>query len=398
MRILLGLTAGISLVPGAALAQQGTPERRLDFNVAMVLEYDSNVIGVSDALLQPGDSEDDIRATPTASIDLLLPVGRQSVFLNGSVGYDFYAENKRLEAERVGLTGGVVISAGNSCSVTLTGDYGSSQSDPGDLLERDDLRNTQETIGYGGNVDCGSAIGLQGSAGYRRIEVDNSSAIRQFSNFSSDTFDASIGYARPALGEISIFGTWSEGVYPNRVTLPGLPQEEIESYTAGLRYSRNIGSRLRGEVSVGFTDVSSNQPGVPDFSGASYSASLSFTPNDQASATLLVARAVDQSNLLNVSFSITDTYSADAQYALSQRIRLRTGISYRTRELRENPLLDVVTLGRDDRVLRSYGGISYIVERGPGLSLDIGTERRRADNRLFNFSSFFAALTTRYSF
>ena len=182
------------------------------------------------------------------------------------------------------------------------------------------------------------------------------------------------------------------------MTLPGLPQEEIESYTAGLRYSRNIGSRLRGEVSVGFTDVSSNQPGVPDFSGASYSASLSFTPNDQASATLLVARAVDQSNLLNVSFSITDTYSADAQYALSQRIRLRTGISYRTRELRENPLLDVVTLGRDDRVLRSYGGISYIVERGPGLSLDIGAERRRADNRLFDFSSFFAALTTRYSF
>lgn len=398
MRILQGIAVGLLWAPHALYAQ-GAPERRIDFDISSVLSYDSNVVGVSSALIRPGESRDDVRFTPSANIDLYLPIGRQAVFLAGSIGYDFYRNNKRLESERIGLRGGVDLALGRICSVTLAYDFRRRQSDPGDILFRQALSNTQEDRSASADASCGSTNGLTATLGYRHDDTGNTTPFRQVQDYRADTINGSIGLARPTLGSLSVYGSYRNGTYPNRAPLPGFPREEVRSYSGGLTYRRDIGTRLTGDVSVGYTDVSSNQPFVPDFSGLSWSAALDYrAPGDRAFVTLALSRASEQSNLLSVSYTITDNYSIGGTYAISDRLTFDTGISYRNRKLRQSPFPGAVTLGDNDNLLRTSAGLTYRAPRGIGLGLSVGAERRRADNDSFSYRSFFTSLTSRYSF
>ena len=109
--------------------------------------------------------------------------------------------------------------------------------------------NTEEVASVGGQGQCGSAVGISPGAGYRHTTIRNDTAQFEFNNSNQDTFNANLGYQRPALGRLSLYGNYTKGTYINRNVLglpdviPGIPNDGVESYSAGLQFERSIGTR-----------------------------------------------------------------------------------------------------------------------------------------------------------
>jgi hypothetical protein len=382
---------------GTAGAQLAVPERRLDIGVSVINSYDSNILRLPPGIAAPpGQSRNDIRATPSFTIDLQQPLGRQSVFLSGSAGYDFYAENNQLERERVELTGGTNLNF-QVCGSTLSATYGRQQSDLADILPGESAVNTQTRSLYRARLGCRGLSALEPSFTYERERLENSDPLRRNGNSTSDLYAFSAGFDRPALGKLGASISYRESRYDRTALIPAGQQNGIRVYTAELSFERQLGSQLTGAVSGGATRVDPRLPGVPGFRGLSYSADLTFTPGTRLQARLGLSREAEQPNLLNISYAITDSVQGQLRYALGDRIRLTAGADYIRRKLRDSALTPGPVLQTSDRRLLLFGGASFTAGERVTLSLDGRAERRRSDFRELSFNNVSVALTTRLS-
>lgn len=390
---ILGISALTICSPSGA---QTLPQRRVDVGVTLVNTYQSNILRLPDGVpALPGNSKDDLRFNPALTVDLELPLGRNSVFLNGLVGYDFYKENDQLERERIRLTGGTNLNF-TSCGATLQATYARQQSDLDDIFLAQRRVNTENRWLYDAYFRCRTFGGLTPSLNLTREKVTNSDPNRQEGNYTSDTAAIYLGYERPVLGEIRLGFSYNESRYDERQPLPGLQAlDRIEVITADVGFTREIGSQLTGSASIGYTRVNPSLPGVEPYSGLSYSGDLSFTPGTRIRANVGFAREAKQSNLLSISYAIVDTYSGQVQYALGERITLTTGASYQHRSLRDSPLTAGPVLVTEDSNTRLFAGANYMVNRRLSFSLDGSAERRRADVDAFEYDNYTVALTTR---
>lgn len=392
---------GFALLGCASAAfAQSAPERRVNLSVSNRLTYDTNALRAFDRGDEDDDGSGDFILSPAVNMDIQLPVGRQSVFLSGSLGYDFYMSNSRLNRENIGLAGGVNLAAGTRCTGLLSVDYTRGQMDDLTFIDGFDPDNVIESRGYNARVNCGEGQGLTYGGGYRHMDSENSSIRRAISDYRSDTFDVSLGYSRPALGTISLYGAYTNTTYPNRIFIgpSGLLEDGVEVYSAGIRGQRQIGAMLSGTVSAGFTKVKPKLPGVSDFTGPSYSANLTFTPGTRMQFSLTAARSVDQSNLLNISYAITDSIALDAEYAMSDSFSLVGGVGYVKRRLEQSPVEDDLFTANNDKNWRVSGGFRYAANRPWSLNGDISYLKRESDNNLFDYGSTRASLMVAYRF
>lgn len=388
---------GLLSLGGAAGAQSTLPERRLDIGVALVTSYDTNLLrlprGVS---APPGQSRSDLRATPSLTIDIARPLGRQSVFLSGSAGYDFYAENKQLERERIDLTGGTDLSLG-PCASRLQAGYARQQSDLADFLPGEPQVNTQTRTNYGGQIGCGGFGPLEPNFAYDRERVVNSDPRRRGGNTTQDTYSVGVAYERPVLGRLGLRTSYSKSRYDRTADLPPGMVNGIKVYSADIYFERQIGSQLTGSASAGLVRVDPSLEGVPGFKGISYAADLTWTPGTRLQANVGLSREAQQPNLLNISYAIVDSYRGVLRYALGNRIQLNAGADYSTRSLRDSLLTGGPLLQIEDRRLLMFTGASYRAGERLTFSLDGRAERRRSEFRELNFNNFSVALTTRLS-
>lgn len=391
-RLCLGIAAALASASGAALAQSAAlPERRVDIRASGRATYDSNTVRRRASLPGAELEAEDIRFTPSAVLDIVLPFSRQALFLNGSIGYDFYLRNSRLNRERIGLIGGADLRLPMDCSTRVAGEYARQQSNLADLFSLTRLINTEEIRAVDVQASCGDAIGLQPGFGYRHETGSNSEPTRRRDNYVSDTWNASIAYVRPTFGSLSLFTTYSKTTYPNRPIIgPGGPtstDEGVEIYTGGARFDRQIGSRLRGSVSAGITRAEPNTPGVPQFSGLSYAADISYSPNDRIQLTLGFSRQADVSNTLDTNYSINETYSLDGTYALSQRLRVNFGSSYADRSFVQSPNVPELFARGGDKTYLGFVGVEFDLNDRLSLDADFTQERRDSDNPAFDYKS-----------
>ena len=306
--------AMLALLPLACSPAAAQVERKLDIGVTAGAQYDSNVARAtaSQAAARGLDGED-VRFTAALDVDIALPFGRQSVFLQGSVGYVTYARNERLNRERIDLSGGVDGTLGR-CRSKITAGYARGQS----ALEDIDfglVKNVQERRSIEFQGRCGKGFGLEPLVTARREETRNSNDSRRTSDHDSWDVSAGIGYSQTAFGDLSLYGSYGKTSYPNRLVLVGLDQlsDGYEVYAGGVRYERQIGSQLRGRVTAAYTKLESNLPNVDGFSGLTYGAQLTMQPTHRLQARLLFDRAVQSSNRLDVSYQLAKTYSAEAE-------------------------------------------------------------------------------------
>lgn len=327
----------------AAFAQS-SPLRDFDIFLGNVLTYDDNVFRTPDGVARPGtDRDHDWIAEPTVSVTYTRPLARGSISLRGLASYKFYRYNDELNSENLdfGVTGQTKMWR---CDVGGDVSFRRAQSDLADIIDGGTLANVENRLSFGANVLCGNDLGIRPGFEYSHESVTNGSDLREFSNHRSDTYTARIGYSRPSLGFISIYGSITDGTYPNRPSLGvGLPaNDEIRTYSGGLSYSREIGTRLSGSVSVGYMKVDPALDTVSNHSGLTYAGDLTYRGSDRISATLQFSRSSQQSNLLGVDYSINTMISGSVNYAFSQVVSVNGHATYTRRNFESSVYTAVI--------------------------------------------------------
>ena len=393
-KIAPALGLGLLSLGGAADAQ-AVPERRLDIGISVLNSYESNILRLPKGqAARPGQSRDDFRATPSVTIDVQQPLGRQEDRLAGSAGYDFYRENDQLERERIELAGGANLAFG-PCSSQLMASYGRQQSDLADILPGERQVNTQTRTSYGGQLGCGGFGPLEPTFGYEHERIKNGDPLRRSGNSTRDSYNVGLNYARPIFGRVGLSTSYAESRYDRTADLPPGQANAIKVYSADITFERRIGSQLTGAASLGVTRVDPSLPDVPGFRGLSYSADLTWTPGTRLQAVVGISREARQPNLLNISYAIVDSYRGELRYALGDRIQLTTGLDYNRRSLRDSALTPGAVLQTEDRRLLLFAGASYRAGERLTFSLDGRAERRRSDFREFDYNNYTVAITTR---
>lgn len=389
--ICLGLAL---LAPAHPAWAQRQPDNRREFTIrpSVQLGYDSNIYKVGrSAGLVAGPRADDITVSPGLNVDIALPLGRQRVFLAGYAGYDFYLRNSRLNRERIGLDGGATLRVVGSCSTTFTGGYARAQGDLANGLSLFAVPNTEQRVTVGVDATCGRETGLQPTIGYSHQTVDNSNASFFTTNSATDSYRASLAYVRPSFGSLSVYGNYAVSNYTDRVPLlPGLPptfREGITSYGVGLQYSRNIGARLRGSISGGYNWVDPKLGGQK-FRGVNYAANIDYTASERLAFNLTAARSAELPNLINVLYSITDSFALNGTYRLNPRITLNFGASYQNRKFRTSEVLigNPFNASRDELLILNLGA-GYDLGQRLRLNAGFTHQQRRSDNDFFQYNA-----------
>lgn len=386
----------------------GTPTRHINIRAHLDGSYDSNVFGLSDALIERdglrGRSKDDFSLAPSLSVDLFLPFGRESVYARGTLGYDFYASNTQLNRERINLALGGNVQVTTTCSAGADATYNRTRSNAGDVFAVTDLQgirsgNTVEFRSIGGQAQCAGVVGISPSFGYTHSEVRNSLPFFQLNDSNQDTFDGSIGYQRPSLGRLSIYGNYSEGTYLNRNVLglpnvfPGIPNDGVKNYSVGARYERSIGTRLSGAVSLGYSWVDPKAVFSQKFRGTTYSVNLNVIPTTRLSLDLVASRSAQLSNTVFASYSITQIYGVNGTYKLNDRLDLNFGTSVQKRNFHQTAAtIDQGAFLSNDTFTRTYGGFVYNLNRRIRLNGLVSQQRRSADDALFRYNNTTASL------
>lgn len=393
IRTALGAMLITSATAASAQAGAAAGERRLDIRPSVQLVYDDNVFRAPESFDLGNRSRDDMRVTPGVVADIAVPVGRQTLFLNGSVGYDFFANNSQLDRERIGLSGGANLRA-RSCSSTITGRYNRQQTDFANILATVAIPNADERRVFDVQLQCAGAVGLAPSVGFTRSVVRNSSTLFQPLDVNSNTFTAAVGYQRPSFGLLSLYGTYSTAEFPNRrFLLPGETDpvtDGIDSYSVGVSFERQIGSRITGSLSFGHTWVNPKLDQTVEFTGLSYSAGIDLRPGDALLLNLTAARTIDVQNIVAASYAITDLFSLAGTYQFSQRMSLNFGSRYQERRFRAAPQLEGLPgflLVPDDQLISATIGLGYDIGDRLRLTTGFTQERRKSDLNFFNFNN-----------
>jgi hypothetical protein len=391
LKIAVTGTMLLSCVSQAAFAQSGET-RRIDVSVGVQETYEDNILRQPDSFPVPrGFARNDFRLSPSLNVDIVQPVGRQKLTLAGGIGYDFYRRNKLLERENIDLQGKINLAVGANCAPELGLAYDRQQSDLADFISITDirLRNREQRLTFSTGIKCGGIIGLKPGVSFERSVVKNSSFFRKIGNFNSTAYGISLGYTTPTLGEVSLFGNYRLGKYPNRGTFSGRPgvKENVGVYSGGLRLERDIGTRLKGNISFGYTVAEPSLAGTKRFSGLSGSADLTAKLAEPLQVIIGFSRSVEQSNQLNVSFSVNDSLNVNASYVLSPRFILSAGAGRVQRKLRDSPLLSPNFLGNNEKSTQFSGGIRFVPNGPINFSLNATKSIRKSDARFFDYDA-----------
>ncbi len=388
LKLAMTLGTGILLCSQSAFAQNAEV-RRINVSVSSSLNYDDNVLRQSGGLGNPlGFAAEDFRFSPSLNVDVFQPIGRAKLTLLGGAGYDFYRKNAALERERVNIRGNIDADIGSDCSTQIGLAYARQQSDLAELIVVARLRNRETTRMVSFGARCGSVIGLKPAISVDLSDTKNSSIFREIGDFKSEVFNASLGYLSPVVGEASVYGNYRRGSFPNRGIFTGqAPRDTIDVYNFGVRFNRDIGVTLKGNVSIGYTFVNPATIGVQRFRGLSGTADITWQPLEQLQVLLGFARTVQQSNILNVSFTINDRYRASANYVLSPRFRLNSEFVQTSRKLRSAPQFAQAGLGDNERSRVFSGGLRYTPLGPISFTLDAARLSRTSTNRIFDFTA-----------
>ncbi len=386
----------LSAMMGAtsAYAQTVAPVRHFDVGVLARATYDSNISHSSAELRERrGLTKEDMRYTPSLTVDALIPIGRQSASLRAAIGYDFYQNNTRLNAERITLNGAAGFQV-SRCDGAFTADYSRRQSDLGDLFFITDpngtisgrVKNREDIKSIGLSGSCGGAIGFKPTASIQQTWANNSAGVRQISNYSATSVQAGVAYARPTFGLLTLFGTYSTTSFPNRSSIVGLAGGDgFESRGGGIRFERSIGSRIRGLAELSYTSTASER-NLSDFSGITYRGQVTHQIGTNLLWTLDISRSVQPSNRLIANYSVESLYSFDVNYALSERLGVNATLFASDRNYRGGFLTLGPSLVNDNTRSVTIGS-RYRLWRKINLTLAGTRETRRANGTIFDYNS-----------
>ena len=393
---LFGVIPTAMLLCGAqGAAAQDASGRKLDFQVIGRVVYDSNSArGASPLATVRKLQQDDILYSPSARIDAALPIGRQAVFVNGAVGYDFRQNNKQLNRERIDVSAGVAGSAG-PCGLTATGSFSRSQSDIADLIA-EVTKNTEQRVSYGLQGNCGIGAGLSVNLGGTHSRSTNSAEGQGLVSSTSEGLSGGINYGNRTLGVLGLVASYSTSGYDDRPGMP-LQSDGFNSYSAGVNYSRPIGTRLQGQLSLFYSQTQQKGPLEDQFTGLTGSGTLTYRATSRLRATLGYQRGVSATNQQGSSYSLSQSVQLNLGYALTSRIRTSIGARGYKRDYRGGGMPPPSQIS-NERGYSIFGSTSLSLGRDMSLALDASRDVRNTNLTVFDYRGYRVGLSATKSF
>jgi hypothetical protein len=385
---LCALPTLLALATGATAQER----RHIDVEARVTVEHDSNVARSNAALAAArGIERADTIIRPSLAIDLFMPLSRQSLFLRGSVGHDYYRNNDILDSDRFDVVGGANLHVA-LCEGMASVGYQRQQSDLQDLSLLT-VRNIQKLNQNNFNVSCGRAVGFAPSFAIEDVTARNDNPALVSSDYDMVATTVGLGYRRPSFGVVSAFWRHSDSEYRNRLVLVGanLINDGYETDAYGIRYVRRLGARIEGEGFISQTKVKPDSSTTGDFSGLTYGAEVDFRVSSRIKTSARLARDVSPTIRLGGEYAVNQTAQLDATYAMNARWTLNAGLSQGTSRYK-GAALGTTDLTKED-LLAIYGGARWDVGRRVAFLADVRHEERDANVAGFDYSSTRAGLT-----
>lgn len=401
MRLVLALGVMISAgACGSAMAQSSAvpnvgAEKVRTIDLIADLLYDSNIAhGNKELAAKRGITPEDTTVRPRVSFDIVQPIGREAVFLNGFYGYDFHQHNKQLDRQNADLTGGVMGRLG-PCQGTASLAYAAGQTEPEDAVDVTTVRNLLVTTTAGVAVGCGQGSGLHESLSYHHQKADNSNSVREGTDHHGDQVSGELSYGNPSLGSIGLVGSWSKQYYPNRIVALGVTGDAFTSESIGVNYERAFGTKLKAGVTVSDSFLEREHAPVglsKKTSGLTYDVNVSYSANTKLDLTLLAARAYQPSNRPGKLYDLVTSVQANAIYRLGTRITVGGGAIWQNLKSNVDSTFTFVAPTEFDKTA-FFGSIRYDVGRRAFVGLELRREEETTNISAFDYTDNRATLS-----
>ena len=395
---LIGAAASASAASAQILPDQMVGprlKRTVDITATAAVEYDTNVARTSEALAaQENIRPEDTTYTPSIYAHMLLPVGRQAVFLDGSVGYTGHQYNTRLDNTHADIKGGVGNSLG-PCGTVLSGDYSRGRSEFGNNLLVTNVANIQEVQKLGFGIACRRAAGLGIFADATRSWSSNSLPQTANGNYVSTVYTGGISYQRPSFGSLSLTASDAKTDYSaDNIAALLVGSSSFEAKSGGVSFQRRLGGRIQASLAASYTKAETQQalpvgatiPSSRDFSGLTYSGDISYRASSRLEGHMGFNRSVNPSQITGGSFEIDTEYQLGVTYRLGTRITLAlTGRDRETIVHGDIPAILAATTLTEARSKTIQASADYRLNKRLSFILSARHETRDANNSLFAY-------------
>lgn len=370
----------------------GLPSFRTNVAASLQVIYDSNVSRSSSAAAAArGLSASDEIYEPSLSVDLARPLGRQQVFLNGSIGYDFYQHNTDLNRENIDLRGGANLQA-LSCRGTVAVGYARSQSDLRYVAFALAAQNVASTVSYALSGDCIRSTGFGPTFSVSETETTNSLAIEKTADAHVFSATGGLAYARPVIGQIRVFGSYTRTTYPDRVlSILGLG-DGFETSSGGISYFRPIGSRMEASGEVSWQHLTPFTVFEAPFSGLNYSANLAYHLSRRLTLDVGGSDSVSASSIIGASYMHTRSVQGGVTYVASSRLKFELSDSYMDERYAGASVIPGFGLTHE-RVNTLLGSAALQVGRKITLSLFTQWQQQDANTAAFTYTDYRVGMT-----
>jgi hypothetical protein len=393
---LVGLT-GQARAQQAPSAQSVPSSRVTEFELSTEVQYDSNIARSSrEAAAARGLTVADELFTPSGDFTLARQFGRQILFVQGNASYVFHDHNSILDRENIDVTGGVNAHLAR-CQEIVTGGYQIQQADLADV-SRQIVANVVETKSVGMTADCGRATGLAPTVTVNQTWRDYSAVGYAGNNANTTAVSAGLAYRRPALGSLSLFGSYSSTDFPDRPLSPVTTETfGYEFYSVGLTYERRLGGRIQGIASVSYSELDGNSPTLPGFRGVTFSVDVTYQMRPRLVLHASASRATTPSGRIGSDYSVDEIYQADVTYSVGSRLSFGVTGVHKSQDFHGDtvgPPLDLTHSIIDS----AFATATFHLNRRISFILNAGDEERSANFPGESYSSTRVGLTVRVSY
>ncbi|MGL4540948.1 MAG: hypothetical protein ACRCUI_00385 [Polymorphobacter sp.] len=366
--------------------------------VSVLGQYDSNFLRLPDGVATPPNlSKNNFRLTPSVSGSINLPLGRQAIFGSVLFGKDFYKYDQGYDRQRILLSAGANLAAGSSCTANLNLAYVEQQSNNNSSLVN--LPNTQTSTSYGASATCGGLSGFTPSVSYRHSSASNGDPLRVVNDLTTDSYSVSVGYARPTLGVISLFGSLANSRYPNQTIVVGQQTltRGVDVTNFGASYQRTFGTTLSVNASISNVKVvPTTVANQPSQNGLGYGLGVNYNPPSRLSAGVNASRNASSSPNSVALFFVQQAFSAYVNYELRSSLSASLSASTSLRDYSNSlPVPGLQTL-QSDRVNNLRFSINWQPMTNMQTRFFVAQTNRSADPSIYNYKDTSAGFVISY--
>lgn len=375
----------------------------LHVGAALTTEYNDNIARrASGAPIDDRyNSRDDWAFRPSVNASIGHALGRQQLYLSGSLGRDYYVHNTRLNKNRLALNGGVAWRLGVRCGGQLGGGYSKRGTQFG--VFEDVVPSTQTRWSLLASGTCRTATGLSANLSYNRYTIRNHTddplglVDRSFADVNSQMLSGGIGYPLGRRGEIGVQGQWRDQTYI-RQFLPTGEQNGTRSYGANVFANYHLGPslKLNGGVGRSWVRPKHSRGLVNSFSGTTWNVGLDYS-GPRLGASISAGRTANGSSGGYSNYSIGRFLNTAVSYRANDRLRFAAGYSRDKLRYEGYDLLPETRLVRNSTMDQFFVGADYRVNRIFSTSLNYRHRHRSSQPTAYSYSSNVIGLTVRAS-